>query len=264
MRTSTARLSTVISSHRRARWAVTARRCAEFYRRAHENLNYDHTCNGEEWLLHKLRLPPDAVIFDVGANVGTWTMLARTAAPGAQIHAFELIPHTAQTLRANVGQHPNVVINDFGLADKDGSVAVSHYPTAATRSSLYEYPVGAPSVTVHAQVKTGANYMDSRGLKHVDLLKIDTEGADHLVLAGFGEQLTDVDVIQFEYGKASLVTRYLLADYYDVLTGRGFAVGKLYPNHVHFRDYSYADEDFLGPNYVAVRETRGDIMRSLS
>ena len=46
-------------------------------------------------LLELLRPNPPQVIYDVGANVGTWTLLAKALYPAAQIHAFEpLSMHT--------------------------------------------------------------------------------------------------------------------------------------------------------------------------
>jgi len=40
----------------------------------------------------------------------------------------------------------------------------------------------------------------------------------------------------------------------SLLEPLGFKIGKLYPNYVDFKDYSTADEDFLGPNFVAVQK----------
>ena len=33
-----------------------------------------------------------SVIYDIGANVGTWSLLAKSLIPGARIHAFEPLP----------------------------------------------------------------------------------------------------------------------------------------------------------------------------
>ncbi len=42
-------------------------------------------------------------------------------------------------------------------------------------------------------------------------------------------------------------------------------VGKLYPNHVHFRGYDLRrDEDFIGPNFVAVHRGRRDLLEALA
>lgn len=95
--------------------------------------------------------------------------------------------------------------------------------------------------------------MRDNGIERIDLLKIDVEDAEHLVLEGFGEALgTKIDAIQFEYGRVNIITHFLLRDFYQILEARNYLVGKLFSNHVDFRSYDLTDEDFVGPNYVAV------------
>ena len=73
-----------------------------------------------------------------------------------------------------------------------------------------------------------------------------------------------IDVVQFEYGRVSILTRFLLRDFHEFFESRGYAVGKVYPDYVDFRRYDLADEDFLGPNYIACNEQRQDIVRALA
>jgi hypothetical protein len=40
-------------------------------------------------------------------------------------------------------------------------------------------------------------------------------------------------------------------------------VGKIFPNGVEFREYELADEDFMGPNYLACRAARDDYVQAL-
>src|ERR1700722_2955050 len=45
------------------------------------------------------------VIYDIGANVGTWSLLAKALIPAARIHAFEpLAKHQAQFLHTLKGR----------------------------------------------------------------------------------------------------------------------------------------------------------------
>ena len=98
--------------------------------------------------------------------------------------------------------------------------------------------------------------MKKHGITHVDFLKLDVEGAENRVLQGFANALQDrlIDVIQFEYGRANIISKFLLYDFYVLFQKYGYKVGKIYPNYVDFREYSSDDENFLGPNYLAVRE----------
>jgi hypothetical protein len=45
--------------------------------------------------------------------------------------------------------------------------------------------------------------------------------------------------------------------------GHGYAVGKLMPRGVRFKSYHPMDEDFRGPNYVAVNGLRQDIVTAV-
>ena len=51
-------------------------------------------------------------------------------------------------------------------------------------------------------------------------------------------------------------TRGRIGRLHELLGSHGYAVGKIYPDYVEFRDYSLDDEDFVGPNYLAVRRER--------
>ena len=120
-------------------------------------------------------------------------------------------------------------------------------------------------VEVKARVITGDAYLRERGIKHVDVLKIDVEGAEFAVLHGFADAfaLGAIDLVQFEYGALNLPLRYFLADLWKFFTDRGYIVGKLYPEGVSFKDFDPTDEDFMGPNYIACRTERADIVAAL-
>ena len=89
---------------------------------------------------------------------------------------------------------------------------------------------------------------------------------EELVLKGFSNALANgmIDVIQFEYGKVNILTRFLLRDIYEMLEGYGYTVGKLYPNYVEFRHYTLDDENFFGPNYVAILKDRRELVEAVS
>ena len=107
---------------------------------------------------------------------------------------------------------------------------------------------------IDCAMRSGDAYMAEQGIDRIDLLKIDVEGAEHLVLQGLAGALAGgrIGVIQFEYGQANIVTRFLLRDFHLLLESHGYSVGKLYPNRVDFRRYRFEHEDFIGPNFVAV------------
>lgn len=241
---------------------------------AWKNRQYDVRYNGEEALAQRLAPFRPKVVLDVGANVGDWTALCIAHLPDAIFHAFEIADPTADELERNVAAfRERVVVNRFGLSDHDGEVVIYHAPESNTATSTVReaLEVGAADHGINTiqelrgRVVTGDAYLEARGVGQVDLLKIDVEGAEPGVLTGFDGAFARgaVDVVQFEYGTVNLTTRYLLADFYAFFEARGFVLGKLLPEGVAFKPYEVADEDFVGPNLVAVRTARTDIIEAL-
>ena len=225
---------------------------------------YNWHYNGENWLMNRLAAFHPSVVFDVGANVGDWLTLARSALPESRFHAFEIVEGTYASLRNRFAENSGVVLNNFGLSDKSGTITMHLFDCSNLVTSHVAYPHGSYREVV-CPVRRGDEYMRDSGIERIGFLKIDVEGAEHLVLHGFGAAIDTgkIDVIQFEYGRVNIITHFLLRDFYEFLEPRGYSLGKLFPDHVDFRDYVLEDEDFFGPNYVAVRKTRSDIIDAL-
>jgi len=228
--------------------------CMEFHR-IQENHSSDIAANGERWLVQTLakrnRLK---IVFDVGANHGDWAAEVLMANPAATIHCFEISPPTFQKLSTRLSPNKgNVLLNPFGLSEATGEIKIKHCPEGDGLTTMFDVVAGLKSEMIGARVARGEDYCVAHGIQTIDLLKIDVEGAEHLVLKGFGDALVSdkVPVVQFEYGMVNVLTKFLLRDFYQFFGDRGYKVGKLFPRSVRFCDYRFQDEDFLGPNYVA-------------
>ena len=99
----------------------------------------------------------------------------------------------------------------------------------------------------------GDEFLAQEGIPAIDFLKLDVEGAEHLVLQGLEANLREqrVRFVQFEYGQKDILTHFLLRDFYQLFASYGYIVGKIFPDYVEFRDYELNDEDFFGSNYLA-------------
>jgi len=224
------------------------------YHKVHINFNYDHETNGERWVLERLAQENRLrFVLDVGANRGDWTALALTINPQLQAHCFEICPPTFEKLRASLGGNPQVALQPVGLSDAAGEITIQYCPDGDGLSSLIEVVCSMNTQSVKARVTTGIEYCRSHNITKIDFLKLDVEGAEHLVLAGFEDMINpeNVPVVQFEYGMVNIVSKYLLRDFYGFFTSRGYRVGKLFPSEIRFREYRLTDEDFLGPNFIA-------------
>ena len=111
----------------------------------------------------------------------------------------------------------------------------------------------------------GDDYVRANNIGMIDFLKIDVEGMEASVLRGFSTMFQErrIRLVQFEYNTTNIVSKFLLRDAYQFFEGFGYCVGKLYPNHVEFRDYHYRHEDFCGPNMVAARKEDKEMLQLL-
>jgi FkbM family methyltransferase len=234
---------------------------------AYNNPAYDNETNGEFNLLKKFSEYNNQakVIFDVGANHLKWSERAAELFPNTQIHAFELSQETIDKAPANIlQQHPNIKVNNFGLFNKNQKIEYYYYPTFDEVNTLIgEFHKGG--VKKYAKVVVGDDYCKANKIKQIDFLKLDVEGSEDKVLDGFREiiKIKKVKMIQFEYGQGNIMTHFLLFDFYKLLESAGYAVGKLYPEGVYFRKYAYTDEDFIGPNYIAVLNEETGLINAL-
>lgn len=143
-------------------------------------------------------LPHAAVVVDIGANIGVYTLLASVTGGGRQprqIFAFEPVPRICNALRRNIALNhlAQVVAERCAITDFDGSITLYipadvMYPMgSSTRAGLR---TAAEAIEVPA-VRLDTYFLSGPGSKveRVDLMKIDTETTEPAVLAGGMELL---------------------------------------------------------------------------
>lgn len=127
----------------------TAAKLCRQYLKWFGNASYKPARNGERWLLTTLRDESIRTVLDVGANVGTWSIMAAELLPEATIYALEVVPHTASELRSRAERYERIRCFDLGLAAHTGSLSAWPRPGfphagAAIGSGRIERP-GPPS-----------------------------------------------------------------------------------------------------------------------
>lgn len=215
-------------------------------------------------------------IFDVGANVGDWSVAAiQELTSAARLFAFEPTSETFESLRDRLSSaHVSVTLQNFALGDAESEAPLYvdtgseragtnslHRRRAEVHFNLHQTTRGS------VRVRTGDNVAYEAKVDRLHLLKIDTEGHEIAVLRGFRRMLAEqrVDFIQFEYGSAWADARTLLVDAFELLQPAGYQLAKLHPEGVVFFPlYDQREETFAFCNYVAVRPELARVLPALN
>ncbi len=254
-------------AQRRGTGSSYVARLSKLYLDAYDNYDYNISNNGERRLIERLAAVRPAEVFDVGANSGDFGRIFLEKS-SARVHFFELCDVTFARLSNVIRPSARAILNNVGLGDHDGEVDYKYYPASDGISTLIASKGvhSAESELRRGRLTTIDNYCALNNVKAIDYLKIDVEGAEHLVLKGSNRLLAEgrIKAIQFEYGMASIYTRFLLKDYYELLEPLGYMIGKIMPSFVEWRSYHPRNEDFRGPNFVAVLRSETGLIDAIS
>ncbi|WP_430813693.1 FkbM family methyltransferase [Carboxylicivirga sp. RSCT41] len=235
--------------------------------RLYENRNYDPYSNGELVVIKKLSGLKPGVIIDGGANVGKYSLLLTQYNPQCNIYAFEPVLSTFNELKERVKDHSNIHPIHKGLFSEECTKQINIYGSS-TLSTIYgnDNEKKKPAKVENIELVNGSAYMQSLNITEIDFLKLDLEGAEYDAIRGFEDYLKagKIKALQFEYGQINIHTKKLLIDYYQLLEDYGYVLGKIFPKKVEFRKYEYKYEDFIGPNFIAVRKDDSELIKLLS
>jgi len=245
---------------------LSARVCNRYLSYYWNQMYWDMEKNGELLFLKTLANEKNVTIFDVGANVGSYTEISRSTIPDSTIHSFEIVPYTYEKLEQNLADMERVITNNFGLSNEKKMINMNYNPENSSEarevSSLYQL-----KDVVSCETRTGDSYVAENNIEKIDLLKIDTEGHEISVLEGFQQTFQDkkVRMIQFEYGTTWIAPSRFLHEAYAILEPAGFVIGRLYPNGIFFKPYDrLEDEHFRMGNYIAVQKSSLSLVESLN
>ena len=187
-------------------------------------------------MLHFLR--KGDVFLDVGANIGSYTVLAAGAC-GARTLAFEPDPDTARHLRRNVDINAlaeRVAVHEIALGDAAGVVRFTTGRDTTNRLA----DAADPNVRAVRQERLD----DVVGDERPSMAKIDVEGAEEQVLQGAERVLAcrSLRVVQIETVTRRVADTFASHDFaevrYDPFTRRlrDAPAGPTIPNAVFVRD----------------------------
>jgi len=141
-------------------------------------------------------IPPGAVIYDVGANIGYVSLLLAKATGGAgKVFAFEALPSNIDQLRRNVALNAmerRVTVVDRAVTQASGPVrflvhasgGMGKVAGSAGREDKYESEVTVPGISLD-------EFVYGQGNPPPQVVKMDIEGSEVLALPGMHQVLTE-------------------------------------------------------------------------
>ncbi|WP_421774935.1 FkbM family methyltransferase [Gracilimonas sp.] len=157
-----------------------------------KNIFTDH----EYGLPSIFQLSENSVVVDIGGNVGSFSLYARQWNSDCQIHTFEPNPQVFPLLAHNTKDLNHITINQVALSDENGEINLFQHPANTGQSSTVKME-GGHQVAVKMQ-KSG-EALAEKGINKIDVLKIDTEGAEVPILRGMKNLLPNTGFIMLEY-----------------------------------------------------------------
>jgi len=185
-------------------------------------------------LLELLRDTPPRVIYDIGANVGTWTVLAKSIFPHSQIFSFEPLHQLGEEFCKRTqgleGVHRLPVA--LGSTARSASMKLADFIDASslldmTPAQKYHYQVSPAGETL-VDVKRLDDYRAERSLPCPDLIKLDIQGYELEALRAADECLQNCNAVLTEVSFLEFyANQCLFHDVVQFLAEKGFRLTAL-------------------------------------
>ena len=216
---------------------------------AHNNKNetdllYLELFEERTYLRHGVSLRDGDCVFDIGANVGLFTLFVHESCANAKTYSFEPIPQTFSALKTNVELYKlNARVYECGLSKEAGTATFTFYPHVSASSGMYADAVAEEQVTrafmnnqderlaayadelmegrfesqtFTCRLRTVSEVIRENNVERIDLLKLDVEKSELDVLMGIeNDDWQKIDQVVMEIhdigGRLATVTGMLEA-----------------------------------------------------
>lgn len=209
------------------------------------------------------------LIFDVGANRGQSIVRYRELFKNCRIHSFEPIPHIFDILRQSWKNIEDIQLHSFALASKNefrpfhvmrvpemsSFLAPEPWLQKLSPNQKYDFEL------INVECRTLDEVCHDFGIRNIDVLKIDVQGAELDVLKG-GKYLLETNAIGIIYLEVTLADSYVnqmkLRDLLDFLEPKGYKLWDILP-------FVYTDaERAWTANTIFVNSKIGEIIELIS
>lgn len=156
-----------------------------------EALRRWHEVRGDKTLRLEYDLNYGSIVFDLGGYEGQWASDIH-AMYGCRVHIFEPVPEFANRIKKRFARNARILTHNFGLSSQ---TMVARLAVCGDGSSVHRQCADMRDI----QLVCAKEFLAEEGIAHIDLIKINIEGAEydvlqHLIDSGFIERIANVQV----------------------------------------------------------------------
>lgn len=173
------------------------------------------TCNSLESSLKGIQNP---TFIDIGANIGLISLQMLKRFPKLKIYAFEPSPHQYSLFKKTIQENTlsdKIILSEDAVSDTQSEVSFFiHNEANCSGDGFIDTGRGGDGTSINVKTIPLDIWWKNNEKPHIDLIKIDTEGAELFVLKGAKELIQECSpVIFFEMQEANYkVYRYTWKD----------------------------------------------------
>lgn len=205
------------------------------------------------------------ILFDIGANIGSWSNLAFKQDQNLSIFAFEPIKKTYINLKNNLINHgKKIKIINKAISNEVGEFDMYNFGENEGINSFFNNPFSdQDSKYTHTKIEkvfttTIDIFCEENQIEKIDYIKCDTEGNDFNVILGCKEMFrkNNIGILQFEYNWRWIGAKSYIKNVFDEFENTNYIIGKLTPKKVKFIEkWNPELEKFYESNYLIVNKS---------
>ncbi len=231
---------------RRDLMIAVRRRARKFRRRISRDI-YDD----QRLLFERAGISPQ-VIVDIGAFQGKITDQYLRAFPQVTVHALEPFPSSHRKLQERFQDEPRVHVHCLAISDESGT-AQFYINNLPNTNSLLAQEGGRSKDVIDVPTLTFDAFASENGIEHIDLVKVDTEGAELKVFKGATTLLAEqrIDMVSTEVRFADkFVGQSAFVDVVNLFNEYGYTLHNVYINREdEYAQAYFGDATFWSPAF---------------
>jgi FkbM family methyltransferase len=205
----------------------------------------------------KLDSKRPVIAFDIGANIGNYSAELTNLLPNVKLIAFEPSKKAFKALSDRFSNNPNVSLVNCALGDESGETNLFSDRAGSGLASLTRRKLDHLGISFEESesisMTTAQKWIEDNAI-FPTIVKIDVEGHELDVLAGFGRYLESIQLIQFEFGGCNIDTRTYFKDFWTLLSPN-FKIYRITPHGPQLiPEYTEIQESFMTSNFLAVNK----------